>query len=1249
MKNAMTDKKIKWTEQQKLAIEEHDRDVVVTASAGTGKTAVLSGSCVDVVSNQSACPDVWSILVLTFTNMAAEEMRSRIAEMLNAASLQTDDASVRRHLRCQLLLLGGADIGTIHSFCKRLITEHFHKLGLDPTFGVIESDEANLLKSQALEKTIDWAWQQENLAQGLRRLLGRRDLRENNGFLTGIISISDFLDGVASRENWYKRAKALAEAVNPFTGDLGEKQKQVILSRLSDIIKQVGFALKLYSAQNTTGKWAMKWQHTFVEPLTGWARMLQSNDWDGFVEAIRTFEKPARYEYKPRDIDGPVADVIKKNAEKAREGFDELLNLAVLNPGYLDRLGGAVGLQTLVLLELVKRFDRFYCEAKQGLNCLDFADLEHYAIKLLTDEKSGEDNPAPSEAALSLRKKYRYIFVDEYQDINDVQKTIFDMLSPGGNVFVVGDVKQSIYQWRGAKPELFLERLKQASAKPDVGSRPLRVPLSENWRSTKGILDFVNQVFGRIMTGSFAKIDYDESAMLQPGSQRQLNKSESRDVQPAVELIVLDEEQSQTSEEDDKFDGGQNTDFSPRQRQAAVIAQRIRQLTGADTGQAGCEIYDKQLDKYRPVEYGDIVILMRSLVGKADFIEMLQLAGVPVSSTGTAGYFETAEITDMLCLLKVLDNPRRDIELAAILRSPLFGVGDSDLAKIRLYGRIDTSRSFYDCVAGFPGSDRKLTERLKDILGQIEDWRTTARRGNLAELIWKIYRQTGYLSFVCAMPNGLARRANLLKLHERAIQFEDFISSRPVPSLTRFIEFIEKLQQRGQDWSPAEPQANAGDAVRVLSIHKSKGLEFPVVFLADINSEFSKADTRPDCLVDENFGLGLRVIDRAANAKLDSIAYQIIAERKQQDSVAEEMRILYVAVTRAKDRLILVGSEKHKHCRDLVSSAVFCADRPIPDWQLRRCRSHLDWICLGLGDQRSLHEAFKTGLEGDITDRKLFSIRLYDQPEMDNLSRYIQGLKAAKSKRPALAFEKSRAEKAASKLFSTVKQSLDWRYRFSEETHLPAKNSVTQWTHRNDEYRRFDYLNVLERRPKAVLSAGFVDARLRGTAAHLVISCLDLSRPITQEGVKRVIDDLVSADAITAAVASQIDTQSIVSFFETEPGRLAADARNKVLREWPFTFAAPASEFSLTSHELRVTSDEPIIIQGIIDLLIQTLDGLVVVDFKTDHILASQIAERAKLYKPQLDLYARAASAIVKAKISGKWLYFLTPGCEFEV
>jgi ATP-dependent helicase/nuclease subunit A len=1254
----MAEKKIRWTEQQRRAIRQRGSDVLVTASAGTGKTAVLSGRCVDIVSDKTICPDVWSILVLTFTDAAAEQMRRRIAERLRAAFLESGDS----HLRHQLMLLQGADISTIHSFCKRLITQFFYKLGLDPTFRVIDADEASLLKVEALEKTIGWAWQQSNLTQGLGQLFGRRDLRTNDGFLSKIIEISNFLDGVIFRDNWYERASALAEAVNPFTTELGEKQKQIIAEKLQAIQKQLQHAQKLYKNSGVGGDWAEKLEETHIEPVVRCIELLKAGDWDKCSEAIRGFSKPTTY--KPKGVGEAIAGLIQSTARRAVGAFEKLSELAILNPEYLNRVGGAVGLQTKILIELVKKFDRLYNQAKRAVNCLDFADLEHYALRLLSDENSSEDKLLPSETALALRRKYKYIFVDEYQDINPVQEAILDMVSSADNVFVVGDVKQSIYAFRGAEPRIFIKELKSASVDPKNAPNGLRVDLTANWRSCKGILDFVNKVFGRIMTSSFAHIDYDESAELKPGMEAEAAGGGA----PIVELHILDEESK-----DEKW----KNVYSGRQCQAAMIAQRIRQMVGAETGKAEFEIYDKQQDARRDVQYRDIVILMRSPAKRVNsYVEVLRLVGVPVNCEAAAGYFETTEISDLLCLLKVLDNPQRDIELAAVLRSPFFNVSDTELAAIKVHTEKGKSKKakakrdggdkgFYGCVLRYceSGPDAELAGKLKRIVEQIGQWRTLARRGDLGDLIWQIYRGTGFLSFVSALPNGRARRANLLKFHDRAIQFEGFASSSGGVSLRRFVEFIEKLQEAGEDWAGASPEAEVENAVRIMSVHKSKGLEFPVVFLAELSSPFNKRDIQGDCLADVGETLGLQIIDRESNSKLSSLTHQIIAERKLSTSLAEEMRILYVATTRARERLILSSCEKKSNCRMIICSGFFFGDEPVADWQLGWCKSPLEWILYGLSEYKSMHRAFATGLAekcGD--DGDLFGINLYGLAELERLSKYIDGLKEEKSRVLRPTTRSSKLKRTEVRLLSQLKKSLSWRYCFGDAPLLPAKQSVTELTHHNDEYVKIDYSRALGREPKAVVSAesdlaGVVDNRLIGTATHLVISQVDLAKPITKETIEKTKEKLLVDGAITGAVAERINTGSIIGFFESELGRAILDSENRVWREWPFTFGLDAGEFCTTMNDRRWTpacagagsKDEVIVVQGIIDMLVRTPKGLLVIDFKTDDITAKEVCGRAELYREQLELYGRAAGAILRAKILGKWLYFLRPGCAIEI
>jgi ATP-dependent helicase/nuclease subunit A len=1205
----MSQSKVKWTTQQSRAIKEHGRSVFVSASAGTGKTAVLSGSCVNVVTNPSVCPDVWSVLVVTFTEMAAEEMRSRIAKQLRSEMETTTDADLRRHLRRQLILLGAADISTIHSFCKRIITEHFYEIGLDPTFGIIDADEAKLLKTEVLEKTIDWAWKQNNIADALRQLMTRRDLRMMEGFPATVIEISDFLDGVVSRDSWLERAKVLAEAVDPFATDIAQAQKQIVTDKLQDAIGRLEFALKVYNGQNPSGNWAAKCRNEYIKSVQQCIEQFNAGRWE--------FVRPKVY--KPTDV--PQAEFIGGIVGDALDSVRELKNLAILNPEYLDRFAGAIGTQTKVLVELVRRFDDSYRQAKKAINCLDFADLEHYAMRLLTAEKS-----QPSQTALKLRKKYKYIFVDEYQDINDVQQAIIDMVGSAGNVFAVGDPKQSIYRWRGARPEIFIEHLGKASVEPKSNAAGLRVDLNVNFRSVKPILDFANKVFGRIMTAPFAGIDYDESAQLKPHSDIAENT-----VSPAVELHILDEAQS-----------GSDSD---RQLQAVMIAQRIKQLIGVDSNE---QIIDKETKNPRPVEYRDIVVLMRSLKGKSDFVETLRRGGIPVSCDAAAGYFEATEITDMLCLLKVLDNPRRDIEFAATLRSPFFRFSDTELAKIRLNGKKNGSNlGFYDCVISFCESagEHGLADKLTKSLVTLDEWRTVAHRGRLAELIWHIYRQTGFLSFVCALPDGPARRANLLKLHDRAIQFEGFAGNSGVPSLTRFIDFIEKLIAAGEDWSKPQPEAGTGNTVAVMSIHKSKGLEFPVVFVADLYSGFSKKDFSKDCVTDERLTLGLKIIDTESNSRLDSLAYQVIEKRNRRKSLAEEMRILYVAMTRAMNRLILVGCKDQDSCRDILTAANSFAGQSIPSWHLETYQNHLDWILSALGSEPVLYQAFQTELPTQTTQDNLFNVQFYDQLQLNNLSALIQNYKLntqhSKLKTPVVKRD-----------LADLKRSLNWQYPFGNAPALPAKRTVTQWTHRNDEFTKIDYSLAFDRKPKAVFATKQIDGRAIGTATHLVMSKLDLAKSVTAESVNRLIEKLIKDGAMVPEIASQINVESIAKFFKNKLGQTVIDKENVVLREWPFTFAVPAAQWSEAFQETqnsKLKTQDFIIVQGIIDLLVKTPEGLVIIDFKTDDVSAEGAQKRAAIYRGQLDLYAQAASTILGQEVKSKWLCFLRPGCEVEV
>ncbi|MHC4518233.1 MAG: helicase-exonuclease AddAB subunit AddA, partial [Planctomycetota bacterium] len=1060
----MTKKRtITWTDQQEQAIAARGRSVLVTASAGTGKTAVLSGRAVDIVSDASLCPDVLNMLVLTFTEAAAEEMRSRIGLQLRDAYRQTHDPRLSR----QLVLLQGADISTIHAFCKRLISESFYELSLDPAFRIIDADEAMLLKAEVLDETIDWAWRQEALVPALRQLLRRRDLRDTGGFLAGIIRLHAFLEGVASRDCWCNLADRLAQAPDPLATELGEAQKQLVADRLDAILARVQQAHRLSENQEPGGKWGLALKTEVIDPVTQCRDQLHVGNWQAGAETIRNFEKTRALTL--RGFPPELADLIKKLHERAIREFTALRDWAVLNPEYMNVVGRSAGPQSRVLVELVRKFSRAYAQRKATLAGLDFADLEHHALRLLTTEKD-DGGTQPSETALALRRRYQYIFVDEYQDINPVQQAILDTLGSGDNVFVVGDVKQSIYAWRGAEPTIFLDRLRASAASKDP-SDGLRVDLNLNFRSAKGILDFVNRVFARIMTAPLANIDYDDAARLRPASDDKKQTAPQKEGSPIVEFHVLDEkaetqDNSQGHADESEADDGLGL-VRPRQRQAALVARRIKEIVGAEPGHVALKVYDKEADALRDVQYRDIVVLMRSLAKKAnDYVEILRLADIPVSCDATAGYFETTEISDVLCLLKVLDNPQRDIEFAAVLRSPFFGFTETELAEIRLAGREQAPHAnFYTCatLCRDAGHDSALRDKLKRSFDRLDRWRHLARRGLLADLLWRIYRDTQYIAFVCALPNGRARKANLLKLHDRAVQFEGFASSAGVPSLTRFVTFIEKLQETGQDWTPAEPPDAAGNAVRILSVHKSKGLEFPVVFLAELEGEFNKRDVQADLVMDTDHALGLQIIDPASNAKLRSLAHQVIAEKKLAVALAEEMRVLYVALTRAKDRLILTASQKRTDCGVILRKGLLLGDETVPDWLLKECKNALEWLLYGLADQRVLHEAFETDLADRAANDALFALTLHGADDRNTLSHTVQRLRDRSARRSPTSKAKSRPTARGRRLLTELEERLSWQYPFGQAVREPAKQSVTALTHRDDEFARLDVSRALDR------------------------------------------------------------------------------------------------------------------------------------------------------------------------------------------
>ena len=1215
----MANQKTRWTDQQLKAIDTIDRSVMVAASAGTGKTAVLSERCSRIVSAADSKADISEVLVLTFTEAAAAEMQSRIAEQLRQEYQKSFDPAIK----LQLMLLDAAQISTIHSFCKQIISDNFHQLGVDPSFSIIEPDEQALVKSEILEQIIEQAWEDKELAGSLENFLYHRDLSIKTGFVQKIMEINNFLDSVPDKELWMRKAMDFSDTENVMNEVVKKNQLQFLKQKMNELRDKIIYSIEL-DTRFADGHWSeqimmyLKFTDTCIAAI-------DKDDIKDCADLIINFEKP-KWANKPKGFDDEIKNIIQGPVKNVACKISELAEFAIINQNYEQTVGLSANKQTRLLVELVRRFNMLYAERKKQLNCLDFSDLEHFALKLLLS------NGQPTEAAIEIRNKYKFIFIDEYQDINEVQQAILNAISRADNVFGVGDVKQSIYGWRQAQPKIFLDKISKATANLEKNNS-LRVDLQKNFRSRKEILEFINAVFQRIMTKDIADMDYDTSAKLIGAD----NYTPAAD--KCIELHILDEDAQPTDSHSDS--GSTDNDDEPDdndiyswtskpQRQAMVIGRKIKKLVEEDK----LEIFDKQSETYRPVSYSDIAILMRSPSSRInEYIEIFRLLDIPVSTTSNAGYFDTTEITDCLNLLRIIDNCFQDIELASVLRSPFFNFSETQLGQIRYFldSRNQKVLNFYECVQAYvlSGDNSEIKSKLKGFLLQIEKWRDLAQSGSLADLIWNILREKNYISFVSALPNGKQRKANLLKLHERAIQFENFLTSSHSISLARFVDFVQKLLEHGQDWSPAQTAGTVNDGIVIISVHKSKGLEFPVVFLAQLGSEFNKEDVRDDCIFDSDDTIGLRIIDKDSKTKAESAIFQLLKDKKNRQMLAEEMRILYVAMTRAREKLILVGSIKDKKAKGILLKADAAGDR-LPLWMLADCRNHLEWIMYAMSPEKNLRQLYSIG-GTSFKDSNLFNAVVYDRQMIQELSKEIQAMRDSGKIKSSISVKPVNTDKLIA--------NLSYRYPHEAASKLQSKTSATKISSENlsktfpaDDFNLFDYTLVSD----ISLKTSRTSKAQIGTATHFVIQNLDLSTAITETAIKNTIHQLLSNKIIIAEAAKKINIGAILNFFETAPGNLAVSGKNKIHREWQFTFAVGSEQFD------SQCKNESVIVQGIIDMIIETPQGIIVIDFKTDAISLANINERIMKYTQQLDIYSIAAGKILNKTILSKWLYFLS-------
>ncbi|MDP4096995.1 helicase-exonuclease AddAB subunit AddA [Paenibacillus sp. P96] len=1323
-----------WSDEQWQAIVQSGDDMLVAAAAGSGKTAVLVERIIRKIADPTLGFSVDRLLVATFTKAAAAEMRHRIREALERA---LEDNPGSEHLQRQLSLLGRASITTLHSFCMEVIRRHYQSIPLDPGFRIMNEHETELMRQELLEELFEEKYGEQPEGSVFRMMVDWFSGERTDDAVYGLVQrLYDFSQSHPWPGHW------LRETVGAFRiGSLSELgATSWVASLMSDARLELrGVCSLLEQAHGLAMEpgGPAPYAQTLADE-TEMVRTLQlaleQEPWERLYDRFQTVSFGKLKAVKKDQTDPELQERVKSLRERAKKALTDLkATLFGRSPEqFLAELRQAAPLME-ELAETVIQFGERFRREKQEKGLVDFADLEHYCLQILRHPDSTPAQLLPSDAALEYQAQFDEVLLDEYQDTNTVQEDIVRLLarSQPGNRFMVGDVKQSIYRFRLAEPGLFLDKYRRFGEKDEPG---LLIDLARNFRSRREVVDAVNLLFRQMMSVDVAEIDYDERARLVHGADfPEAAEQSGTPYQP--ELILIDKGASGSSIPADAAEEGTTApeeelaELETAQLEARLIAGRIRQIVG-DTGPA-LQVYDKGLKTMRPAVYGDIVILLRSAAVWAPLIvEELRQAGIPAAGEQTKGFFKATEIEVMLSLLHIIDNPRQDIPLASVLRSPMVGLTEDELARIRLKR---SNGSFYDAVMaaagrnakaimtatveaavssaggedeagraeaaeamtetaleqGFAPSETKVTADLQRFLDKLEAWRQEAVQGSLSSLIWRIYEETGYMDWNGGLPGGVQRQNNLKTLYDRALQYEQTTSNR---GLFRFLTFISRLRENGRDLGPSGVSTEPDQAVRIMTIHKSKGLEFPVVFIAGAAKMFNTQDLNMPFLMHKGLGFGPKFVDNGNRVSYPTLPNLAIRRRSQLELLAEEMRVLYVALTRPREKMIITATVRNAAAQAASWAAIKDErEEVLPDYLLAAGRSYLDWIGPALLRHPSASvlreaaglqpEAYRP-LEGNeggwlvslYSAEAAASIAAADAgPETELLPDRSSRVEALRQVQPV--------HSAAVNQAGQLANALSWTYPHALAGRTAASTSATELkrTVTGEEPPSADWTNVLSavsgetsvqqptferlqlRRPKFMEQKGLSPSE-RGTVYHTLMFHLPLQGSIVAPVIEETKERLVQSEIMSRQHADMIDAGEITRFFATELGQRLLHA-SSVQRELPFSYGLPASQLANrqaldirqpggTTHTgvAAELEGDTVLVKGIVDCLFEDEKGLVLLDYKTDQISEFRNLEvLTGMYRFQLELYSRVMEDILGRKIAERWLYFFDAGESVQV
>ena len=1240
---------VSWTTEQQQVIDLRNRNILVSAAAGSGKTAVLVERIVKIITDKNHPVDIDHLLIVTFTNAAAAEMRERIG---NAIEKALDEQPGNEHLLRQLTLIHNAQITTIDSFCLYVVRNHFHEIDLEPNFRIGDEGELKLLREDVLGRVLEQNYEEPSEAfsdfvEGYAS--GRTDVALNEM----ILQLYEFSRSYPWPEKWLdsfvgayrietREELDRAEWLAPLTENIC-----FVLKDCEQLLKQ---ALAI-TQQDDGPDMYEKAVQSDLEKYEGLSRLTSFCELSGALSDIK-YDRLASSRGFEGDPD--KLELVKSLREQAKDVVKKLCKQYFFcSPEMMIEQLERTEPMLEEVVRLTKQFADEFAAAKRRKNLVDFHDVEHFALQILVDEETEKAKKTAEE----FRDTFEEIMIDEYQDSNEVQETLLRSISREergeNNIFMVGDVKQSIYRFRLARPELFMKKYDSYSLEE---STTQRIDLHKNFRSREEVLTCTNDIFYKIMARSLGNVEYDAEAALYPGASYPV----SADFIPEILLADSNDELLEDTELTDK-----------KTLEAKIVAEEIKHLMKTQ------QVTDKAAGTLRAAHYSDIVILLRSLSGWADsLVEVLNGNGIPAHTVSSTGYFSTVEVQTVLSMLRLLDNPRQDIPMAAVLRSPMAGLTDEELAVLRLEdGSVPFHEAVLELAEGLYEEDgqKEISDSEADRKqGRNADEKTenhieiTAHRKLLKfykkykqlrqlvpdtpihELIEIILRETGYGHYVAAMPAGNRRTANLNMLLEKAAAYE----KTSYKGLFHFVRYIDELQKYDVDFGEADMVGENEDVVRIMSIHKSKGLEFPIVIVSGMGKNFNKQDTRSKMVLHPELGIGLDYMDGKKRIKSPTIAKKAIAKQIDLENLGEELRVLYVALTRAKEKLILTGTlkdaaEKLEFYRQQVNLSK-AADRPLSYLTREGASGYLDWILpavLSYGDKYPVRIVEAAELVLDEVENQL--------EQNENLTERIEEIEAADTQ-----------------LVGQLKQRFLQRYPYQVDVLRKNKYSVSELKHRamreRFEAEQEETVPAFLEEPVTPTIPLFIQREesveqetpnrgaLRGTAVHRVMECYDFA---SEKSAQEQMEAMEKEEKITADMRALVKEQTVADFVSSETGRRMALAQRggALYREKPFVMGFTEEElenygFGVGSNtdsceniyektdsdqekeeQKKVRHEEDLtLIQGIIDVFWIEKDGIVLLDYKTDRV--QQAKELIDRYETQLKLYADALERVFAAR-----------------